>query len=180
MVAHALYEEKEAGTERAALMEQIGDLMVDMREWPTWACKLALQQHLNFKERCSFIWFMLGNGCPPDFVARWCLAKPGYLRDFSARKHVAGLITSHGRGEFDGSSGASIREVWHLDKRQKVPCWTPTFAFDQVGTVAYLPKVTFGDKADDPMEVKAGYEHVGLPPGCVYWTQAAARLLNAN
>ena len=65
--------------------------------WPPGRLREMLSTHLHYKERFTLAIFVLGNSCPPDFLAEWLL-KRGSLRDKPACLHLANIFDQHQMG----------------------------------------------------------------------------------
>lgn len=76
-----------------------------------------LGTHLKFKERRELTVFLLANRVPPTLVVQWYTVRK-MLKDFSAKKDVADLLTKFAKGEMDGQAQFM---TFHINLRSTAP-----------------------------------------------------------
>lgn len=110
--------------ERKQLYATLGDLVAPVHEWPEWAIRLLFKPRLGNNDRYSLVMFTLGNGMPPDTLAKWCLSQRGVLYYDTSALSLAEMIRKHGLG------GLDYKETWNVGAHMEMPVLAPTFAFD--------------------------------------------------
>ena len=135
--------------------------------------QLFLSKHLGFHDRSFVAYGCLVMGMNPIILADWCMAQPGYLRWDTSAEDMANLICQHARGEWDGTTGKSIKDMYNPTVQQRTPIYTPTFAFD-LNPIRIPVFNWWHDKNGELHADLLGYEY--MCAGQEFWNVAAAKL----
>lgn len=124
---------------RADLLTHIcSEHMPPVSEWPLGVLRRFLGKHVGFGDRCYLVYQLLANHMDPTLLAHWCLIEPGYLRDYPARKHMAGLIKEFAAGKFCVNTARCFYD------KTEIFCKPPLFATDKHLTRYAVWDVVFG------------------------------------
>ena len=133
------------------------DVMMPVSQWPEKEIRKFLGSHVGFNDRCSLFYFLAGNGMPMNTLVDWSIAQPGWLKHDKSALHMASLIEAHMKGDFDGSTGKEPKMIWHVERKELVPCITPNFALEEDNR---RMKVMDFDDEGVPIEGTVRWEHV--------------------
>lgn len=130
---------------KAMLSDTMANVMRPVHEWPLKEAAKFLGSHVGFNDRCSLVYFLAVNGCPPSIIPQWAKAQSGWLRTDKSALHMATLIDAWGKGEFEGDTGKQLKTAWNMETGMVQTVYTPSFAYETDGQRAfdYKPGANF-------------------------------------
>ena len=70
---------------RSQMLSMIdGDVFYPLRAWPKWIKLLFWSKPLTDKGTFQLTLFLIGNGCPPEFIMKWVLSSQYWAKERKA------------------------------------------------------------------------------------------------
>jgi len=96
---------------RTLLAGTFADNLPPLTDWPVTEMCLCLGDHLDYNNRCSLVYFLIVNQCPPILIVKWAKAQAGWLKHKESALHMAGLIASWRDGTFETTTFRTAANV---------------------------------------------------------------------